>query len=296
MSEGEDSTEVSVDAQENDKSEDPVEITIGDKVEEDDEEVFIPLDFLLTVPGLGKSQANRIIMMGYKDKTSIIELTQEELMRIPDMPQSMAKRIVTTIRNSQKKEKGEEEEDEEEEKKEEEKKEEGKEEEKTSAEPEAQPASESKDSEKEEVVFKIKGEEEEKKEEPEEEKEEEKKEEDKEEKKKEDEEDDGPGFFAKIKSGIGGIFKSDDEEEEDKKKEEEKEDETEKKKEDIEIEDAEVAFKIEGVDDNILDALKAAGYQDVNEVEEAIVEDLTMIDGIDEEAAKKIYSALHPDE
>ena len=93
MSEDE-STEATIEAQET-VEEDHVEITIGDAAEQ--EELFSPLDFLLDVPGLGKSQANRIIMMGYKDKESILNLTEDELLRIPDLPMSMANRVMMKI-------------------------------------------------------------------------------------------------------------------------------------------------------------------------------------------------------
>ena len=55
-------------------------------------------------------------------------------------------------------------------------------------------------------------------------------------------------------------------------------------------------LQIEGVDAEKLKLIQDAGYQDTEELKEAIVEDLTMIEGIDEDTAKDIYSKLHQNE
>jgi ribosomal protein S13 len=287
------SSDVSIEANET-NDEDHVEITIGDAAEE--EEVFSPLDFLLNVPGLGKSQANSIIMMGYRDKESILNLTEEELVKIPDLPVSMANRILMKIKETKGEEK--EEEEVEEEKEVETKKAEAPEEpaaavEAQESEEGSKEEQEDKEAEKEEVVFKIKDEEGDGEEAEASEAEEDDgavavevgaaddapadtTEEEKEGEKKKEE---GGGFFGKLKSIFGGGGKK--EEKKDEKPAEEV------KKEEL---------KIEGVDPEKLKLLSDAGYQDAEELKEAIVEDLTMIEGIDEDTAKEIYSKLHPDE
>jgi transcription termination factor NusA len=101
------------------------------------------------------------------------------------------------------------------------------------------------------------------------------------------------GFFGKIKGSLSNMFG--------KKKTEEKP-EVMKEPAKAETKESPQTAKSEPVDftdikdvtPEIAALLRKAGYQSVEELKEAIVEDLTMIDGINEETAKNIHSALHP--
>lgn len=50
--------------------------------------------------------------------------------------------------------------------------------------------------------------------------------------------------------------------------------------------------EIEGLNEEIIRKLKESGYRDIEELKEATVEDLIMIEGIDEETARKILSSI----
>ncbi len=145
---------------------------------------------------------------------------------------------------------------------------------------------------------------------PEEEKEEEAEEKPPEEEKEEPSEEEVPkkGFLQALKEIIFGK-KSEEKPEEEKEGspreeagEETKEDESAEEEKEVPKEEepadekdeigAEGPFKLKGVEVEVQEKLKSSGYLSLKELREAVPEDLTMIEGIDEETAERICDAV----
>lgn len=249
-------------------------------------DAFSCVEFLMTVPGVGRTLADNVIAKGYSTKEDLARLTYEDLVQVPGVSGPMAERILSKISKDL---------------------------------PKTANAA-SADGKEGPVVFKIKDEAK-----PDEAKEgpsgegktdvagvtiepcaqkegDEAKPEAKSEDKKEEKPTDapktpekkGPGFFQRLMAPLSNIFKKKSQETPAKKEDEIKVEVQDKGTTVIELK-GEDFTSIPGVTPDIATRLRQAGYQNVSELKEAIDEDLAMIEGIDEATAKAIIAALHPE-
>jgi len=254
-------------------------------------EAFSCLDFLMDVPGVGRTLAENIVAKGLTTKDDLAKLTYEDLVQVPGVSGPMAERILAKISKDL---------------------------------PKPTPGPATAEGKEGPVVFKIKDEAKPKEggdtqpgagktevegvtiepcpqkaggakvegdgkiadAKPEDGKEG-KKEGGKEEKKE-------PGFFQRLIAPLANIFKKKPEEAPAKKEPEIKVEVHEKDTTVIEL-TGEDFTTLPGVTPETAGRLRQAGYQNISELKEAIAEDLAMIDGIDEATAKAIISALHPE-
>jgi ERCC4-type nuclease len=245
-------------------------------------EAFSCLDFLMGVPGVGRTLAENIVAKGITTKDDLARLTYDDLVQMQGVSGPMAERILAKISKDLPK---------------------------PAAAPEGKEGP---------VIFKIKDEakpkegaesppgegktevegvtiepcaqkegEDKAKAGPEEKKEEKPAKTPKAEEKKE------PGFFQRLMAPLANIFKKKPQEAQAKKEPEIKVEVQEKDTTVIELK-GEDFTTIPGVTSEIAGRLRQAGYQNISELKEAIAEDLTMIEGIDEATAKAIITALHP--
>ena len=249
-------------------------------------EAFSCVEFLMAVPGVGRTMAENVIAKGYSKKEDLSRLTYEDLTQVPGVSGPMAERILAKISKDLPK---------------------------TAAAPPAEGKEGA-------VVFKIKDEAK-----PEDAKEcpsgegrsevagvtigpcpqtegDGAKPEAKTEEKKEDKPADAPkpqdkkepGFFQRLMAPLSNIFKKKPKETPAKKEDEIKVEVQDKGTTVIELK-GEDFTSIPGVTPDIATRLRQAGYQNVSELKEAIADDLVMIEGIDEATAKAIVAALHPE-
>jgi ERCC4-type nuclease len=249
-------------------------------------EAFSCVEFLMAVPGVGRTMAENVIAKGYSTKDDLVRLTNEDLVQVPGVSGPMAERILAKISKDLPRTDS-----------------------AAPAEGKGGP-----------VVFKIKDETKSKDGElcpsgegktevsgvtiepcpqtdgegakPE------AKSADKKEKKPEDapksQDKKEPGFFQRLIAPLSNIFKKKPIEAPAKKEDEIKVEVQDKGTTVIELK-GEDFTSIPGVTPQIATQLRQAGYQNVSELKEAITEDLVMIEGIDEATAKAIIAALHPE-